>query len=276
MIVWLASYPKSGNTYLRALLASYFFSKDGEFTFELLKSIQKFPNFKHFKSLDIDCENEVNIFKNYIKAQEDINKKKKEIVFLKTHSSFCNIGEHVFSDLKNTLAAIYVVRDPRNVALSMANYYSVENKECVRRLISQQTDILDNTENKNFKNYLGSWSFHFNSWKRLKNRLLIIKYENLILNPKKEILSILNFISSIIGSKIQINENKLDKSINNTKFEKLRHLEKSSGFHENASISKNNFFNKGLKTDFNTDLDIHLRMEIETNFKDDLKELNYL
>lgn len=276
MIVWLASYPKSGNTYLRALLASYFFSKDGEFTFELLKSIQKFPKFKHFKSLGIDCENEVNIFKNYIKAQEDINKKKKEMVFLKTHSSFCNIGEHVFSDLKNTLAAIYVVRDPRNVALSMANYYSLENKECVRRLISQQTDILDNTENKNFKNYLGSWSFHFNSWKRLKNRVLIIKYENLILNPKKEILSILNFISSIIGSKIQINENKLDKSIKNTKFEKLRHLEKSNGFHENASISKNNFFNKGLKTDFNIDLDIHLRMEIETNFKEDLKELNYL
>ena len=276
MIVWLASYPKSGNTYLRALLASYFFSKDGEFTFELLKSIQKFPKFKHFKSLDIDCENEVNIFKNYIKAQEDINKKKKEIVFLKTHSSFCNIGEHVFSDLKNTLAAIYVVRDPRNVALSMANYFSLNNEECVRMLISQQTDIFGNTEDKNFKNYLGSWSFHFNSWKRLKNRILFIKYENLILNPKKEILSILNFISSITGSKIQINENKLDKSINNTKFEKLRHLEKSSGFQENENISKKNFFNRGFKTNFNTDLETHLRKEIETNFKDDLKELNYL
>ena len=44
MIIWLASYPKSGNTYLRALLASYFFTEDGNFNFETLDSIKLFPH----------------------------------------------------------------------------------------------------------------------------------------------------------------------------------------------------------------------------------------
>jgi len=49
MIIWLASYPKSGNTWLRSLLASYYFSKDGDFNFSLLKNIDQFPSYNHFK-----------------------------------------------------------------------------------------------------------------------------------------------------------------------------------------------------------------------------------
>ena len=52
MIIWLASYPKSGNTWLRSLLASYYYSKTGEFEFEMLSKIQAFPAIKYFKSYD--------------------------------------------------------------------------------------------------------------------------------------------------------------------------------------------------------------------------------
>ena len=51
MIVWLASYPKSGNTFVRSLLSSYIFSKDGNFNFELLKEIKQFPDNSLFKQL---------------------------------------------------------------------------------------------------------------------------------------------------------------------------------------------------------------------------------
>ena len=49
MIIWLASYPKSGNTWLRSLLSSYYFSTNGEFNFELLKKIDQFPSVNYFK-----------------------------------------------------------------------------------------------------------------------------------------------------------------------------------------------------------------------------------
>lgn len=77
MIIWLASYPKSGNTLVRSLLASYFFSNEGEFNFNLLRMIDQFPNIKLFKELGINLSDRNEIDKNYIEAQKLINKKKK-------------------------------------------------------------------------------------------------------------------------------------------------------------------------------------------------------
>ena len=48
MIIWLASYPKSGNTWVRSLLSSYYFSDTGNFNFELLKNINVYPQQKYF------------------------------------------------------------------------------------------------------------------------------------------------------------------------------------------------------------------------------------
>ena len=49
MIIWLASYPKSGNTFARAMLSAYFFSKEGNFDFKYLKSIKQFTSKQLFK-----------------------------------------------------------------------------------------------------------------------------------------------------------------------------------------------------------------------------------
>ena len=89
MIIWLASYPKSGNTFVRSLLSSYIFSKDGNFNFELLKEIQQFPDNSLFKQLGVDTENEDEMYKNYINSQKLFNEKD-SIRFLKTHSCFVN------------------------------------------------------------------------------------------------------------------------------------------------------------------------------------------
>ena len=77
MIIWLASYPKSGNTLVRSLLSGYFFSKDGQFNFELLKTIDQFPHIKIFNQLGINLSDKKEVEKNYIEAQKLINKEKK-------------------------------------------------------------------------------------------------------------------------------------------------------------------------------------------------------
>lgn len=68
MIIWLASYPKSGNTFLRSLLLSYFFTKDGKFQSKDLKKILQFPHKNLFKKLGFDNLNDVEMVKNYIKV----------------------------------------------------------------------------------------------------------------------------------------------------------------------------------------------------------------
>ena len=66
MIIWLASYPKSGNTLIRSMLAAYFFSTDGKFNFELLDNIKQFPDNSVLTKLGVDVSNENEVVKNYI------------------------------------------------------------------------------------------------------------------------------------------------------------------------------------------------------------------
>ena len=75
MIIWLASYPKSGNTLVRSMLSAYNFSNTGEFNFDLLKNIKQFPAKSLFENLGVDTSNKIEIAKNYILAQEEINKR---------------------------------------------------------------------------------------------------------------------------------------------------------------------------------------------------------
>jgi len=135
MIIWLASYPKSGNTFLRTLLTSYFFTKDGNFSFEVLKNIKQFPDNGVFEKLGIDISNEKEVIKNYIKVQEETNKRDgKAIRFLKTHSTLQDMDGYKFTDLNNCLGAIYIVRDPRNIATSYSNHEQTSLDEAIERI----------------------------------------------------------------------------------------------------------------------------------------------
>ena len=75
MIIWIASYPKSGNTLIRSMLAAYFFSSDGKFNLNLLDKIKQFPDNSVLRNLGINCSDENEVVKNYIKAQEEINRR---------------------------------------------------------------------------------------------------------------------------------------------------------------------------------------------------------
>ena len=54
MIFWIASYPKSGNTWLRTLISAYYYSNDGIFKDSLLRQIDQFPTKRYFKSFEYD------------------------------------------------------------------------------------------------------------------------------------------------------------------------------------------------------------------------------
>ena len=122
MIIWLASYPKSGNTWLRSIISSLVYTEDGLFGFKLLNKIPQFPSQKYFKELTNDFTNIHEIKKLWIAAQNKINLDKK-IKFFKTHHSYCSFNNNYFTDKDNTKAVIYVVRDPRNVVTSLLNHF---------------------------------------------------------------------------------------------------------------------------------------------------------
>ena len=112
MIFWIASYPKSGNTWLRTLISAYYYSKDGIFDQSILKNIGMFPERRHF--VDFDYNQEKDTTKLWIKSQEKINADKK-IRFFKTHNIFGKVNGYDFTNKQNSAGCVYIVRDPRNV-----------------------------------------------------------------------------------------------------------------------------------------------------------------
>ena len=73
MIIWIASYPKSGNTWLRSLVSAYYFSRDGSFDQDILKLIDQFPSQKYLKDYDYNKKNIGDASRYWIKAQKKIN-----------------------------------------------------------------------------------------------------------------------------------------------------------------------------------------------------------
>ena len=285
MIFWIASYPKSGNTFLRALLASYFFTKDGNFNFDILNTIKIFPHINLFKNLGIDISNENEVIKNYIKVQEKINKlNKNSINFMKTHSTLEAINGSQFTDLKNTLAAIYVVRDPRNVLISYANHYQVSIEKAAEDLMSSR--LLKGVKDKDkFENnvftHLGLWSSNYNSWKLFKkvDRYHLVKYEELVLNPEKIFLDVLNFIDKFLKLNHQFDKRKFENTIETTSFNYLKNLENEKGFPEalqDKDGKKITFFKYGPKSNWQKILPKIIKEKVENAFQKEMKELGYL
>ena len=281
MIIWLASYPKSGNTLVRSMLSSYFFSKDGIFNFDLLNNIKKFPDFGVFKTLGIDITNENEVVKNYINVQKEINKRDgNSIRFLKTHAALNDINGYRFTDLKNTLGAIYIVRDPRKIILSYANHSQITLSESLKRLIELRTiGGLNDNQNQSVT-HVGSWSTNYQSWKEFNKvgKYLLIKYEDLISKPKENFILILEFISKLTNTKLEVDNKKLDNVLSTTSFEYLQKLEKDNNFPEAIQTKDGKYatFFKYGKKNTGKDLPKEIVNELENSLSLEMKELGYL
>ena len=142
MIFWIASYPKCGNTWMRTMLSSYYYCDDGIFNRKLLSKIEQFPEKKHFNNFEYDQSKVGDNSRFWIKAQEKLNKDKK-LRFFKTHNLLGGINGNQFTNIENTIAGIYIVRDPRNILTSLKNHYEMNNEDALNFMINEKKFIYD-------------------------------------------------------------------------------------------------------------------------------------
>ena len=276
MIIWIASYPKSGNTWVRSLLSAYLYSEDGNFEMDKLASIRQFPRTVHFEGLTNDTGNIHEIKKYWVAAQEKINLNNK-VIFFKTHNANIKIDNYPFTNKKNTLATIYVVRDPRNVVNSLSNHYSLSLNKAKEFMLRPSVIRETHVQDKGTLSPLGTWADNYISWTHHNSNLLLIKYEDLMTNAKDEITKIINFLKPHI--KFNFDEKKINNIIESTKFDNLKKMEKDGRFNEYNDVEeeyKFNFFNLGPKNKWQNNLDTSIKDEIEKKFSDLMKKLGYL
>ena len=277
MIIWIASYPKSGNTYLRSFLSTYYFSKNGKFDFNLLLNINQFPSRQYSNSKSYTF---VDAAKKWIHNQKTFFNREK-LFFLKTHNSLEQYFGNRFTTSSETVGAIYITRDPRNVISSMCNHYSMNYDEMYKKMVDNNASLSQKDSEGDLSNFsfLGSWSNHYWSWKNnFEFKTLIIRYEDLEYNSHDEFHKILTFIEKVSGRNNPINIKNLKNSLNSTSFSNLKRQEKTHGFKESLSYktnNKTNFFNLGFKNKWQKILPLNIRDQINIKLKEDLKKLGY-
>ena len=278
MIIWLASYPKSGNTWVRIFLSSLFSTNNDVNINNLM--IKQFPLRYNFENLTNNV-NDVNEFvKNSIHAQTKINIDNK-VKILKTHNAYWRSDDYYFTDTSNTLGCIYIVRDPRNVITSIKNHYARFSINEALKFIKNEKQIIGKLKNplleSDLPTVISSWKNHFNSWKKLKTNYLLVKYENLLSRPEEEFSKITNCLEKI--SDFKFDKKSISKSIANTNFNLLKNREKKEGFNEAPEDEFGNpikFFNLGPENKWEKMLDPISTKDIEMNFKYEMEELGYL
>ena len=292
MILWLASYPKSGNTWVRTIIGQIISQNlDRKKVFETAKQIRLYPSKIDFLDLDNDFkykefpkDKKKVIFDktviNWDVSQSRINLNNKINIF-KTHNMLCKLEvgkkSYSFTNLENTLGVIHIVRDPRNVISSLKNHFSFENESKILEFIMNENQTIGIEEN-DIPQLLSSWKNHYNSWKRFPKNNLLVKYEDLILHPEQEIKKIIKFLNQFFT--ISLPSNQINEIILNTSFENLQDLEKKGLFDENALNNKTGelkkFFNMGMKNNWKKLLSENISNKIEQQFNNEMNELGYL
>ena len=281
-IVWLTSYPKSGNTWLRYLISNYFYNTEKSFDFNIIRKIDKFPSEKYFNDITPLEKKEIlkdpkKISKHWIPSQINFQKKINDFVFFKTHNPLIVLDNNYFTSEDVSLAIIHIVRDPRDVALSYSNFTNKSIDETINFLITKKL-FIRHTSDKHSLDFdmLGSWSLHYSSWCNglIKIPRILIRYEDLLENPFLEFLKLIKFLSEILN--IQVNENQINFSLESSNFKSLSKNEKMSGFSENNAQNNKNFFNIGKKNQWESKLSYSQIKKIEKNFLIEMRQLGYL
>ena len=231
MIIWLASYPKSGNTWLRFFIISLLLKENNEVSLKNLEGIKQFPTNYHYKDFSIskpDLGNLNKISKYWLGAQKKINSDNK-IRFFKTHNALCKLDNNIFTNEENTLGTIHIVRDPRNVLSSVNNHFHHKSLEESKEFILDERKGIFNKSKIEQSNVftlpqvIGSWKTHYNSWKLIRKNYLLVKYEDLLEKPESEFKRIASYLEPLI--KLKFTDENISKAIELSSFERLKKIE---------------------------------------------------
>ena len=287
-IFWISSYPKSGNTLIRAIIASLFFSKDGVFEFQMLKHTTQFERRRRLNIIEKLNKNDflnlddLKVLSRYwqpLQSKKNLNIKE-GFGFVKTHSALVSIYNNWFTSENLTAGYLYVVRDPRDVCISWSKHSGLNIDDSINFMLNFRSCIewakTDSDLPKQIlpKTYLGSWSDHVLSWTQNNFNVpkLIIRYEDLVYNKENTIRKIINFFNRNFNIKFSNTEQRISNILQTTEFKKLKIMEEKKGFQE---ASSKNFFRKGEKNQWQNELNKSQILKIENKFRDFMNKFGY-
>lgn len=269
-ILWIASYPKSGNTWIRAFFTAYL--NEGKISInEILPFSDTAPYFYKLVTVkDIgDVETvEFLLLKPAMLMHMIAANSKKGFLITKTHDANIIVtGQQVIPEYL-TRKAIYIVRDPRDMVISFNSYLTDSpGLDVVINSFGKQSTTLK--KHHNMHHILTSWSMHVISWlDEKKFPVMHVRYEDLLKEPHRQFRAMIEFYD------LDYNKTLTDKCLKNCSFAELRNQENEFGFTE--STSQNKFFRIGKDNQWQDILTEKQINKIRDDHREVMERLGYL
>jgi len=240
-IIWLASYPKSGNTWMRSLLAHYFMPKGAAPDINNLRQFTTGDSRADFFAAAEGGTYAAQGIEDWLrvrpKALRLIAGSKPNHHFVKTHCQAIEFMGQPLIPNEVTAAAIYILRNPFDVALSYARHMNVDPDTAIDRMAAQ--DNIMGSPNQTY-DVLGRWDDHISTWADARGLSVhVVRYEDLLTRPGPTMRQLLQGFL-----KVKVDPPKLAYAIKSTSFEAMRRQEEKLGFAERpAGMAQ--FFAKG-------------------------------
>lgn len=240
-ILWLASYPKSGNTWLRAFLANYLAEEAGAF------DINRLPEFSFSDARRTYYAQAAGVarFDGDGPAAARLRPAVHRLlaaarpgrVFVKTHFLFGTVDGVSTICREVTEGAVYVVRNPLDMVVSFADYYGLSVDNAIRATAFPALDLKPGAET--VRQRIGDWSSHVRSWTRSAGlRRLVIRYEDMLTTAATTFAKVVAFLG------LASDDARLRRAIEASSFSSLAGQEAARGFIERSGSARR-FFRRG-------------------------------
>ena len=240
-ILWLASYPKSGNTWLRAFLHNLFRNPSTPFDINRMSELTAGDSQAHwFKRLDPrppEALSREDLAQLRPKVHALIAQSSPDTVMVKTHNALVEVSGAPMITQTLTAAAIYVVRNPLDVVVSYADHLGQPVDDVIRLM---ETESFETPASEDLvPEHHADWSTHVESWAGRSHRMLhVVRYEDMSSRPGPAFRAVAGFLG------LKPPRERIDRAIRNSSFRALRAQEDRSGFIERTPV-QNRFFRAG-------------------------------
>ena len=267
-IWWIASYPKSGNTLVRMFINAYVtrFPLNINAQYQYACIDQQVQLYRRVAAKPVkDCHPFEIIYLRPAMLMAYIQEIHPRDACFKTHNAAVEIDGIPLIPPRLTKEALYLVRDPRDVAISYARHLGRSVDETIGLMASNQ-HVGDRSPA--IKDYILSWSTHVNSWLRIKAfPVHVVRFEDMVADRAgafRRILPALGFR--------KIDEDGFQFAMEQTELENLKRLERENGFRE---AKADRFFHTGLAGQWRDVLTTEQVESIETHHRESMTQVGY-
>lgn len=275
-IVWLVSYPKSGNTWFRMFLANYLKNVQEPVSLEEIEHTPIASNSDNFEEIiglnpfELTAE-EVDFYRPgmYQVLSQDAENAE-DISYKKTHDAYSLNSEGVplFPE-EVSRSAVYFIRNPLDVCVSYANHSAGKMESTVSFLLNEKASLAGNKTGQ-LRQKLFSWKSHVKSWQQQSLiPIHLVRYEDMQQSPIATFGSIIKFLG------LEYDEIRLERAIINSDFKLLQQMEQEKGFQEKMQLCKS-FFWKGKIGNYRKHLSEEQVKSIVTYNYDTMKQFGYI